>query len=58
MTKTKKDKPDEKLRDESVFSKNHSKSVRYRIRRQEEKEADYEIKEYEEDYNGSYGGTD
>jgi hypothetical protein len=59
MTKTKKDKPEEKLKDDSVFSKNHSKSVKYRIRKQQEKEADDAIKEYDdEDFYGSYGGTD
>lgn len=35
--------------DDSVFSKNHSKSVRYRIRQQQEQEAEDEIKEFEKD---------
>ena len=33
--------------DDSVFSKNNGKSVKYRIRKQEEKEAVQELKEYE-----------
>lgn len=48
MTKTKKDSPERKKKDESGFSKNHSKSVRFRIRVQEEKEAEQAIKEYDE----------
>jgi hypothetical protein len=39
--------------DESLLSKNHSKSVRFRIRVQEEKEAEDEIKEYKDDPDGT-----
>ena len=39
---TKKTKPD----DDSVFSKNNGKSVRYRLRKQQEFEAKQEVKEY------------
>lgn len=35
--------------DESGLSKNHSKSVRYRLRVQQEQEAENEIKEYKDD---------
>lgn len=49
MTKTKKDSPERKKGDDTPLSKNHSKSVRFRIRVQEEKEAKQEIKEYDED---------
>lgn len=34
--------------DESLLSKNHSKSIKYRLRIQQEKEADEEINEYDE----------
>jgi len=50
MTKTKKDSPENKKEDTSLLSKNHSKSVRFRIRVQEEKEAEQEIKEYDEEH--------
>lgn len=49
MTKTKKNIPEKKREDEAFLSKNHSKSVRFRLRVQEEKEADNEIKEHEQD---------
>ena len=49
MTKTKKDSPERKKVDDTPLSRNHSKSVRFRIRVQEEKEAKQEIKEYDED---------
>ena len=49
MTKTKKDSPERKKGDDTPLSRNHSKSVRFRIRVQEEKEANQEIKEYDED---------
>lgn len=35
--------------DDSGLSKNHSKSVRYRLRVQQEQEAEHEIKEYKDD---------
>lgn len=35
-------------KDESELSKNHSKSIRYRLRVQEEREAVDEIKEYQD----------
>lgn len=34
--------------DDSLLSKNHSKSIKYRLRIQQEKEADDEINNYEE----------
>lgn len=47
---TSKDKRKSKgLTDESLLSKNQSKSVRYRIRVQTEKEADQEIKKFKDD---------
>lgn len=49
MTKTKKDSPERKKGDDTPLSRNPSKSVRFRIRVQEEKEAKQEIKEYDED---------
>jgi hypothetical protein len=44
------------LDDDSYLSKNHSKSVRFRLRVQEEAEAEEEIKDYQDyedqdDYN-------
>lgn len=41
--------------DDSVFSKNHSKSVRYRLRQQQEQEAENEIKEYDYDKDEDAG---
>lgn len=38
--------------DDSGLSKNHSKDVKYRIRIQEEHEAEQEIKEYEQSESG------
>lgn len=38
--------------DDSVFSKNHSKSVKYRERKAEEKEAEKEINDYLKDNPG------
>jgi len=49
MTKTKKDSPERKKGDDTPLSRNHSKSVRFRIRVQEEKEAKEAIKDYDED---------
>lgn len=51
MTKTNKDHPQNKKRDESPLSKNHSKDVKFRIRIQEDKEAKEAIKEYDERYS-------
>lgn len=49
MTKTKTQKPDKKHENESALSRNYANDVRYRIRVQEEKEAEDEIKDYEQD---------
>lgn len=38
-----------KLADESALSRNHSKSVRFRLRVQQELEANNEIKEYKDE---------
>ena len=35
--------------DDSGLSKNHSKSIRYRLRIQQDKEAEEELKEFERD---------
>ena len=43
MTKSFNDKNKQRRMDDSVFSKNHSKSVRYRIRIQQDREAQEEI---------------
>jgi hypothetical protein len=45
--------------DDSPLSKNHSKSVKFRLRVQEEVEAEEEIKEYQdnEDYENYYKGN-
>lgn len=51
MTKTKKDHPERKKGGDSPLSRNHSKSVRFRIRVQEQKEAEQEIKEYDDRYS-------
>lgn len=39
--------------DDSVLSKNHSKSVRYRLRVQQEREAEQIIKDYKDDPDGA-----
>lgn len=51
MTKTKKDHPERRKGGDNPLSKNHSKSVRFRIRVQEAKEAEQEIKDYDERYS-------
>lgn len=51
MTKTKKDHPERRKGNDNPLSRNHSKSVRFRIRVQETKEAEQEIKEYDERYS-------
>lgn len=63
MSKTEKDKKNRE--NDSVFSKNHSKNVRYRLRRQQEQEAEQEVKEYYDEEGRkiprewlNYGGTD
>jgi hypothetical protein len=43
-----------KKEDDSVFSKNHSQSVRYRLRQQQEQEAEEAIREYEGEPDDSY----
>lgn len=40
------------MNDDSVFSKNHSKSVKYRLRVQQEHEAEDEIREYKDTDDG------
>lgn len=49
MTKTKKDMPQKRKEDDSLLSKNHAKNIKYRLRVQEEQEAEEEIKDYEQD---------
>ena len=46
-----KNKPKE---DDSVFSKNHSKDIKYRIRKTEEKEAEEEINEFVKRKDGPF----
>ncbi len=40
-----------KLDDDSVFSKNNGHHIKYRIRQQQEKEAELELKEYEHTFD-------
>lgn len=45
--------------DDSVLSKNHSKSVKFRLRVQQEEEAEKEIKEYQDtEINENYYSKD
>lgn len=44
MSKTEKDK--KSYENDSVFSKNHSKSIKYRLRVQQDHEAEEEVQEY------------
>lgn len=46
MSRSKKNLPGTKLKDDSGLSKNHSKSVKYRLRVQQQKEAEEVIKKY------------
>ncbi len=46
MSKSKKNLPGNKLKDDSGLSKNHSKSVKYRLRVQQQKEAEETIKQF------------
>lgn len=46
MSRSKKNQPGNSLKDDSVMSKNHSKSVKYRLRVQQQKEAEEVIKKY------------
>lgn len=40
-----------KLPDDSPISLNNGKSVRYRLRKQQEREAEEELKEFEDEHN-------
>ena len=51
MTKTKKDSPERRKGDDSPLSRNHSKAMKYRLRVQETKEAEQEIKEYDDGHS-------
>ena len=50
MSSTKKP---ERLKDDSVFSKNHNHSIKYRKRIEEAKEKEQEVKEYLKDKDGT-----
>ena len=49
MSKSKKVFKKEEKTDDSLLSKNHSKSIRYRLRVQRDKEAEQELKEFDHD---------
>lgn len=55
-TYTKKFPTKKELKDDSVFSKNNSKSVRYRLRVQQAKEAEELIKEFKDEQSTGNNG--
>jgi hypothetical protein len=46
MSNSRKEKPVRRQEDDSVFSKNYSKSMKYRLRIQRQREAEEELKEF------------